>query len=131
MSLKPFALPLGGNPDAWEYLPATAIEGLEIGTALVLANGKLTKATGSTKPTYISMYGKAPQDGEIIPVIRVQAHTRYMTQFSVAAASVKVGDKLTLDASGTMATATTADGVLEVVELRGTDIGDDVIVRIP
>ncbi len=130
MSLKPNEFH-DGNPDAWEYMEAAAIEGCCVGMALTVTNGKLAKATGGTKPSYISMYGKDVQDGETIPVIRVHEETRFLTQFSADASALKVGDKVTLDATGTMATATTADGVLEIIKIYGTDIGDDVLVRIP
>lgn len=130
MSIKPQDF-RDGKPEPWEYFEAAAIADCEIGMALTMNAGKLEKATGSTKPVYISMYGQEVNDGDIIPVIRVHEETRFMTQFSAAADAVKVGDKVTLDDTGTMATANTVDGVLEVVQIYGTEAGDDVLVRIP
>lgn len=130
MAIKPHAY-RAGSPDPWEYLVAGEIADCEVGMALVEVSGKLEKATGATKPTYISMYGKAAEDGQQIPVIRVNPQTVYGTQFAAAASAVKVGDKVTIDTTGTMATANTTDGVLEVVELHGNAAGDTVLVRIP
>lgn len=120
-----------GQPEPWEYLEASALGACRIGLALTMASGKLTRATGSTKPTYISMYEGQVANGDMIPVIRVHGETRFMTQFSAAATAVHVGDKVTIDATGLLATTTTEGGVLEIVQMRGTNTGDDVIVRIP
>ena len=129
MSIKPQSY-RDGQPTPWEYLEAGAIADCQIGMALTVESGKLVKASGNVKPSYISMYGKATEEGQQIPVIRADNETLYMTQFSTAAPAVKVGDKVTIDATGTMATANTVDGVLEVVQIMGNAEGDDVIVRI-
>jgi len=97
---------------------------------LTVSEGKLVPATGSTKPTYISMYGKATEEGQVIPVIRVSPEMKFVTRFSADASAVKVGDKVTLDDTGRYATATTADGVLEIVSMNGTTAEDSVVVRV-
>lgn len=130
MSIKPQDF-RDGKPEPWEYLETAAIANCQIGTALIFEDGKLTVATGSRKPTYISMYAGEVEDGDRIPVIRVHGETRFVTQFSTDAGGLKVGDTVTLDATGTMATATTTGGVLEIVQIYGTEAGDDVLVRIP
>ena len=120
-----------GQPGPWEYLEASAIGACKVGMALTLTDGKLAKATATVKPTYISMYQGTVASGDRIPVLRVLPDTRFKTQLSAAGTSLKVGDKVTIDTTGMLATATTTSGVLEIVQLIGTAIGDDVIVRIP
>lgn len=120
-----------GQPGTWEYLEASAIGACKVGMALTLTEGKLAKATATVKPTYISMYQGTVASGDRIPVLRVLPDTRFKTQLSAAGTALKVGDKVTIDTTGMLATATTTSGVLEIVQLIGTGIGDDVIVRIP
>lgn len=126
---KPFASPPGG-PIPWEYMEASAMADCQVGVALTVSEGKLVPATGSTKPTYISMYGKATEEGQVIPVIRVSPEMKFVTRFSADASAVKVGDKVTLDDTGRYATATTANGVLEIVSMDGTAAEDSVVVRV-
>lgn len=120
-----------GKPGPWEYLEASAIGDCKVGMALTVTDGKLAKATGTVKPTYISMYHGTVASGERIPVLRVLPDTRFKTQLSAAGTALKAGDKVTIDTTGMLATATKESGVLEIVQLIGTGIGDDVIVRIP
>ena len=120
-----------GQPGPWEYLEASAIGACKVGMALTLTDGKLAKATATVKPNYISMYQGTVASGDKIPVLRVLPDTRFKTQLSAAGTELKVGDKVTIDTTGMLATATTASGVLEIVQINGTGIGDDVIVRIP
>lgn len=120
-----------GQPGPWEYLEASAIGDCKVGMALTVTDGKLAKASGTVKPTYISMYQGTVASGERIPVLRVLPDTRFKTQLSAAGTALKVGDKVTIDTTGMLATATTTSGVLEIVQIIGTEIGDDVIVRIP
>lgn len=120
-----------GQPGPWEYLEASAIGACKVGMALTVTDGKLEKATATVKPTYISMYQGTVASGDRIPVLRVLPDTRFKTQLSAAGTSLKVGDKVTIDTTGMLATATTTSGVLEIVQINGTGIGDDVIVRIP
>lgn len=108
-----------------EYLPCSAITP-KVGMALVQSSGNLAIATGTTAPTYISMCEKdsACTAGDIIPVIRVSKDMVFETTFSAAATSIKLGNKVTLHASdGMSVTATTTDGVAEVVYMDGTASG--------
>lgn len=108
-----------------EYLPCGAIAP-KVGMALVQSAGNLAIATGTTAPTYISMCEKdsACTAGDIIPVIRVSKDMVFETTFSAAATSIKLGNKVTLHASdGMSVTATTTDGVAEVVYMDGTASG--------
>lgn len=114
----------------WEYLPAAAITP-KVGMALYQNGGNLTTATGTTKPTYISMRNQdaALVAGDIIPVVRVQKDVVWETELSAAGTSLKRGDKVTIATDGLAVTATTTDGIAEIVEILGTAVGDKVRVR--
>ena len=106
-----------------EYLPASAITP-KVGMALTQTTGQLALATGATAPTYISMCEKDSEctAGDIIPVI-------LETTFAAAATSIKLGDKVTLHTDGLQVTATTTNGVAEVVYMDGTASGSMCRVR--
>lgn len=117
-------------PD-FEYLPCSAITP-KIGMALTQTTGNLAIATGTTKPTYISMCEKsaACTAGDIIPVIRIEDDMVFETNFSASASSIKLGNKVTLHAAdGMQVTATTSSGVAEVVYMDGTASGSMCRVR--
>lgn len=118
----------GGTP-ALEYLPVSAIAP-RIGLAMTMEEGLLAPASGANAPTYICMTERetACQAGELIPVVRVQHGIVFETTFSVDAAAVKLGDKLTIADDGMQVTAT-AGGAAEVVGVVGTAKGDAVRVR--
>lgn len=113
-----------------EYLPAGAITP-KVGMALTQTGGNLALASGTAAPTYISMCEKdsACTAGEIIPVIRVEKDMILETTFAAAAASIKLGNKVTLHTDGLQVTATTTDGVAEVVYMDGTASGSMCRVR--
>lgn len=120
-----------GHPLPLESLPCGAITP-KLGMALTQSSGNLAIATGTTKPTYISMVDRdtACTAGELIQVVRVSPDTIFETTFSATATSIKPGDKVTLHASnGLQVTATTTSGVAEVISMDGTASGDAVRVR--
>ena len=55
----------------------------------------------------------------------------FQTTFQVAAASIKLGDKVTLHTDGLQVTATTTGGVAEVVQMDGTTAGSPVLRPVP
>ncbi len=114
----------------FEYLPASAITP-KAGLALVLTNGLLAIAAGTTAPTYICMMDAdaAVTAGTIIPVIRVDKGMIFETTFNLSAASIKLGNKVTLSANGLQVTNTTTNGVAEVVHMDGTTSGSTCCVR--
>lgn len=129
MSFIPYASPPGGCVP-WEYKEAAAMASCQVGLALTVTDGKLCPATGSTRPRYISMYGKPTAEGQQIPVLPVYADMKFVTRFSEDASALKVGDKVTIDETALYATATTASGVLEIVSMDGTAADAETIVRI-
>ena len=120
----------------WEYLPVGAIASTvsvttKVGMALTQTDGNIVLASGTTKPTYISMREQdtALTADDLIPVVRVQPDVIFETELSAAGTSLKVGNKVTIATDGLRVTATTTEGVAEIVEILGTEIGDKVRVR--
>lgn len=113
-----------------EYLPAGAITP-KAGMALVQSGGNLALCSGAVKPTYICMREEtaAVAAGTLIPVIRVQPDMVFETTATAALTSVKLGSKVTLSTDGLQVTATTTDGVAEIVSMDGTAAGSAVRVR--
>ena len=96
------------------------------GQGLVLSGGLLVSA-GAGKPAFISLADGAANSE--IAVGRVEPNQLYEVEITAAPTSLKIGEKVKLD-SGTKVTATTTDGVAEIVSLNGaTAAGDTVIVR--
>ena len=109
-----------------------ASEAVEIGEALVLSGGVLTKCGATTAPGFIAMADlSATATKREIPVARVEKNQIYEVPVTAAPTSLKVGDKVTLHTDGMQVTATTTDGVITVEDLNGaTAVGDKIIVRI-
>lgn len=122
-----------GHVPPHEYLPCDDFSGGPTwGLALALSSGLLVKATGTTAPTYISMVeaGAAVTEGDLIPVIRVTPDIIFETELSAAGTSLKPGAKVTIASDALRVTATTTDGVAELVSLDAPQgIGDKVRVR--
>lgn len=117
-----------------EYLPAGAIVPA-VGKLMVMTDGNLAVASGTMRPTYLCVQGsedgKALTAGDIIAVNRILPDMILATTWSAAATGVSAGDRVTISADGMQATATTTGGVLEVVAMEGTAVGDRVYVRVP
>ncbi len=113
-----------------EYVPASAITP-KYGMALSLSSGKLAVCAGTTKPTYISVIEKdaACTAGDLIPVIRVEDGMIFRTTLSAAGNSLVPGAKVTIASGGLQVTATTTDGVAEIVEVVDAAAGGEVHVR--
>ena len=104
-----------GQVRPWEYVPCDDIT-ISVGMALVLSSGHLVKATGTTKPTYISMTDKVvTTDGDLVPVVRVDSGIIFETTNTAAMSGVGIGAKVTLHTDALQVTATTSSGVAEVV----------------
>ena len=114
------------------FLDVTASEAVEMGEALVLSGGTLTKCGATVAPTHIAMAALAADAAKrTIPVARVASNQIYEVPVSAAPTSLKVGDKVTLHTDGLQVTATTTSGVVTVENLNGaTAAGDKIVVRI-
>lgn len=106
-----------GQPTPWEYLEASAIGEVHVGTALVLSEGQLDKCTGTDKPQYICMMQGDVAEGDVIPVMAVHDGTRYAVACTGDTDDISVGDCLTIHTDGEQVTTTTG-GTAQVVELR-------------
>lgn len=127
MGFIPYAYGTGAS-DAYEY-HAISDMAAKLGMAMNMSAGLLVAATGATKPTYICMTeNNNTEEGDTVAVIRVKESTRFVGTLSQDADTLEVGDKLQLSADGTKVTAVTG-GCFEVVEIRGTEIDDEVIGR--
>ena len=104
--------------EAIEYVTAGAE--LAIGSLVGYSEGKVVANT--TAPEYVTL-GNA-KNGEVVAVKRIYEDEIYETKLSVAGTSLKIGDKVTVTA--TEATATTTDGVFEIVAMDGNTKGSKV-----
>lgn len=114
-----------------EYQEAATGEAIEIGEALVLADGKLTKCSGAVKPTHMAMGIKSATEADrVMPACRVDSNQIYEAPVSAAPTALVPGAKVTIHTDGLQVTATTEGGVAEVISLNGaTASGDKIIVR--
>lgn len=121
----------GGYIPSWEYHPCSAITPV-VGMALYQNAGNLALASGTTKPTYVSMTERtaAVTAGDNIPVVQVNEDIIWETEWSAAATSIKRGQKVTIATDGLRVTATTTNGVAQVVDFDGPAVGDKVRVRL-
>lgn len=117
-----------------EYLPTTASEAYVEGEALVLSSGKLTKASGTTKPTHIALktYTAPATDNEDLPVARIDKSMVFEVPvtYSSNAVAIVLGSKLTIATDGCGVTDVTTSGVATVVDTLDANkvAGDKVLV---
>lgn len=119
-----------GKTPIQKELDATAAESYVLGEALVLSSGKATKCGATTKPEFICAnkdFTAASGDKVVVQVI--EEDMEFKTTFSATATSIVPGNKVTLHTDGAQVTATTSSGVAEVVDMRGTASGSEVIVK--
>lgn len=109
--------------EAVEYIIGTTSEAITVGELLKLSSGKLTKASGTDVPEFVSL---GSGNGTIIPVKRIYEDEVYQAPLSAAGTSLNVGDKVTIGSDGLTATATTTSGVFMITEMLGTASGDKI-----
>lgn len=121
-----------GRVPPWKYLPATGSTKPDIGLALVLSSGKLAKASGTTKPTYICMM-EAPAAvaaGTLIPVIEVEPDMIFECKNQASLNGVNIGQAVTIHSDGLQVTGTTSSGVATIVEkTAGSGTGNPTRVK--
>lgn len=120
-----------GRVQPWQYLPCGAIKP-SIGMALVQSSGNLAIATGTSKPTYISMFEAADTltAGTLIPVIAVQPDMYFEVPNQASLADVAIGTAVTIHTDGCQITATTSSGVAVIVDkVDGSGTGNPTIVH--
>lgn len=106
-----------------------ASEAVQLGEALVLTSGKLTKCGATAKPEFIAMADCAADAAKrLIPAARVEPNQLYEVPVQEAPTSLVEGSKVTLHTDGLQVTATTTSGVVTVESLNGAAAAGDIIV---
>ncbi len=117
-----------GAVDSFVHFPAAAGE-YHIGMALTQTSGNLTKASGSTKPTYICMFeGTAENAGDAIAAIPVDESTEFEVVLTAAVSGLAAGTRANISTDG-MSLVAGESGVFRVVSASGAAIGDVVVGR--
>lgn len=113
----------------WEYLPAAAGT-YKAGQLLNASDGTLVpvSAASPTTPGYVCMADVTVQEGQTLPVQRIQKGELYVTQLSAEAADAAMGSMLQVSAGGLQVDAAAA-GTFEVTCLEGTAAGCEVCGR--
>lgn len=109
-------------------LPAAAAT-YKVGDALGFDSGLLTKISGTNTPEYISAGQGTLASGDTLAVNPIFDDMEFVTTFSTAAGSINVGDKVTIETDSAQVTATTTNGVAEVLDIISTVSGGAVVVR--
>ena len=116
----------GSTPSLLYFEPKSG-ETFVCGEAVVLSAGCLTKCGATTKPQYIVQGDKLVRG--CLPVIAVSSDDTYLAELSAAGTSLKAGAKVTIASDGVDVTATTENGVAEIIAIHGIKIGDSVEVK--
>lgn len=119
-----------GNTPPIVYMPPTADEAFQVGEALKVAGGKVTKASGTDTPSHVCV-GPIGKDGSV-PCVEVQDYMEFATTLAAAPASgttLVIGSKVTLHTDGLQVTATTTGGIAEITSIAGQAVGDAVAVK--
>lgn len=115
-----------GKVDGWVHLGAAAGT-YNVGMALTLTSGNLTKASGTTKPTHICMTKKTVATaGEVIAAIPVDPTTEFAVELTAAVSGLTAGSAAGISSDG-MSLVANADGAFKVVSASGTAIGSTAI----
>lgn len=118
------------NQPAIMVMPTTESTNYAVGDALVMTSGKLAKATGTTKPTFIcaEKYDAPASDNKDIAVYPVYETEEWETTLAVEG-TLTPGTKVTIHTDAAQVTATTTSGVAEVISAEGSAIGSKVVVK--
>lgn len=115
------------NTPIIKQLPAAAAT-YDVGEIAVLAAGVVTKATGTTVPTYLVAERGTKTTADTVSVIPIYPDQEYVTTLSTAG-TLTVGTKVTIASDAAQVTATTTSGVATVIEATGSTSGSTVIVK--
>lgn len=116
---------VSGTPSAVSIPMAKDVE-YKAGLPLTAAGAV---ASGTTKPEYICLEKAKGVAGGTVAAYRILPQFTFETHLTAAGTSLKVGNKVTIATAGAGVTATTTDGVAEIVRIDGTAIGDTVLVK--
>lgn len=103
------------------------VAGSAIGRGVLVKyySGKLAVASGTDVPEYVTL-GASTASGDEIPVKRIYEDEIYETVLQAAGTSLNLGDKVTVYTDGAQVTATTTNGIFEIIEMDGTAVGSKV-----
>lgn len=112
------------------HVPVTEGESYRMGEALVITDGKATKCAATVKPTHMCSQDLAAGAAEHVLIYPVTGTMCFETSVNADPTTLAAGSKVTLADDAMGVTATTADGVCEVVNLNGaTKSGDKIVVK--
>ena len=120
------------NSPAMIWKPTTTGETFKVGETLKLSSGKLTKASGTDVPEFVSQadYVAPSSNAKDIPVVEINEGQIFRVPLQASGASLVVGQKVTIHTDGLQVTATTTSGVAEIVKIEGTAVGNYVQVHL-
>lgn len=116
-----------GNTPIIKQLPAAAAT-YSVGEVAVLSGGVVTKASGTTAPTYVVVESGTKTTADTVSVTPIYPDQEYITTLSTAG-TLTVGSKVTIASDSAQVTATTTSGVATVIETLGTTEGSTVVVK--
>lgn len=124
------------NFEQYELYPTTANETYKQGEVLTIASGKVTAAGDDTSGTQMFICGAdyvAPASGNLpIPVYRIQPNMVFRVKSYANNSSGVIGTLVTLHTDELQVTATTTNGVFEIIDLLGDGAaGTEILGRFP
>lgn len=124
------------NFEQYERYPTTASETYSLGEVLKLSAGKLTAADVNSSGQQLFICGcdyEAPASGQQpIPVYRIQPTMIFRVKSYANNSATAIGALVTLHTDRLQVTATTTNGVAEIVDLLGDGTaGSEIQVRFP
>lgn len=100
----------------FEILPCGNGTTYKIGQGLIISSGVAALATGTNKPQYICQENKTGVTGEGVYAARVTEDMTLEAPLSAAGTDLTVGSLVTIATDGMRLTATTTNGVAEIIE---------------
>lgn len=116
-----------GNP---LFIPVTVGEDYFMGEALVISGGKATKCGATAKPTHICARDQAAGISDTVLIYPISATMIFEAEVTASPTKLVPGSKVTLSSDACGITATTTDGICEIVSLCGAkEVGDKLTVK--
>lgn len=119
----------GDIPVIKELAPVAAT--YKVGDALAISsNGLVAKVSGTANPEFISCGAGTLTSADKLAVNPIYEGYEFETTFADTATTLKVGTKVTIHTDSAQVTATTTNGVAEIVDILGGGAsGSKVIVK--
>lgn len=119
-----------GKTPIQKELIAKATQAYKLGDALGYnADGEVAPVGATVKPEFICASADfTAKEGDKVVGQVIEEDMEFVTTFSAAPTSIKLGNKVTL-ANASQVTNTTANGVAEVIAINGDGVGAEAIVK--